>query len=100
MASPRSDLSAILHGMCDNVYFQPPTGKELAYPCFVYNLEQIDTRRADNAAYTLNDRYLVTYITRDPDNDVKNQMAKLPLCSANRFFINDNLYHYPFTIYL
>lgn len=100
MARPRSELSDILRGFCgENVYFQPPTGYKLTYPCIVYNLETFDVRRADNAGYTLYDKYEITYITRDPDTDIQYRIADLPMCSPGHFFVNDNLYHYPFTIY-
>ena len=71
MAKPRSKLSEILHEICDEVHFQPPTGFKLKYPCIIYELERMNVRRADNAAYTLYDEYLITYITRDPDDSTK-----------------------------
>lgn len=99
MAKPRSNLSEILHEICDEVHFQPPTGFKLKYPCIIYELERMNVRRADNAAYTLYDEYLITYITRDPDDSTKLKFMDIPLCSPERFFPNDNLYHYPFKLY-
>ena len=99
MARPRTELSAILNALCDNVYFQPPTGTKIKYPCIIYDLENFDVRHADNAKYTLYDRYQITYITRDPDDNVKYQIEQMQMCSSEHFFISDNLYHYPFTLY-
>lgn len=99
MARPRSELSAILHALCENVYFQPPTGTHIEYPCIVYDLERFDVRHADNAIYTLHKQYLIKYITRDPDDDVPEKIIELPLCSSEHFYISDNLYHYPFRLY-
>lgn len=100
MARPRADLSEILHDLCgDNVYFQPPTGTKIKYPCLIYDLEQANVRYADNAPYALYDKYSLKYITRDPDDPVRNQIVMLPLCASERVYINDNLYHHPFTLY-
>lgn len=99
MARPRTELSVKLHELCDNVYFQPPTGTRISYPCIVYELEDTDVRYADNAPYVLYDRYSLKYITRDPDDLTRLQFLYLPRCSSEKMYINDNLYHYPFAIY-
>ena len=99
MAKPRSKLSEILHTFCDNVYFQPPTGRKIEYPCIIYDLEKPDVTFADNAPYAICDQYSINYITRDSDDDTRNQIIRLPLCSAERPYVADNLYHYPFRIY-
>jgi len=96
----RLNLSEKLHSLCPNVYFQPPNGTKLKYPCIIYDLDSIDKRNADNAAYTLNDRYSIQYITRDPDDDVKYKIIQMRYCSAGKFFISENLYHYNFSIYI
>lgn len=99
MARPRSELSEILHTICSNVYFQPPTGKLLSYPCIVYNIENFDITHADNMLYRLNDKYGIIYITRDPDDSAKYELAAIPLCKMDRSYTSDNLYHYSFTLY-
>lgn len=99
MAKPRSALSEILHQFCDNVYFQPPSGYKIKYPCIIYDLERPDVTYADNAPYALYDQYLIKYITRDPDDDTRNRIIQLELCSADSPYSADNLYHYPFRIY-
>lgn len=90
---PRTELSEILHGFRDNVYFQPPTGKRIDYPCIIYKLEDIEPRYADNTSYSLCNEYTVTDITRDPDDNVKFMIAQLPMCRLTRSYTEDNLYH-------
>lgn len=99
MAKPRSALSDILHQFCDNVYYQPPTGHQITYPCIIYDLEKPDVTFADNAPYAIYDQYTIKYITRDPDDDTRNQIIMMKHCSADRFYMADNLYHYLFRVY-
>lgn len=99
MAKPRESLSVAFHELCDNVFFQPPTGTKLKYPCILYELSDIDISHADNYGYLLHDKYSVTYITRDPDDRVIHDLARLPFCMSDRMFVKDNLYHYSYTIY-
>lgn len=99
MAKPRSKLSDILHTICANVYYQPPTGYKIKYPCIIYDLNHTNVRYADNAPYALYDEYSLKYITRDPDDSTRNEFLKLELCSPERFYIAENLYHYPFRLY-
>lgn len=83
-----------------NVYFQPPKTVQMKYPCIVYALSDIQTKRANDAVYAMDKRYDVILITKDPDNDLIDKMAVVfPLCEFNRSFISDNLYHYVYTLY-
>ncbi len=99
MGRSRTDLSAILHEFCPNVYFQPPTGTSLQYPCIIYKLDDIEVKHADNAPYSIHSRYFVQYITRDPDDVTRYELVKLPMCKFDRYFPADNLNHYNYTIY-
>lgn len=83
-----------------HVYFQPPSSVRIAYPCIIYNLSNIQVRRANNKAYNLDNAYEVTYIDKNPDNAIKTQMLEhFPKCRFNRFFTNDNLNHYVYILY-
>lgn len=97
--SRTTDLSNLLHTLCENVYFQPPTGTLLKYPCIVYKLDKIEKRHADNVPYDINSRYSLTYITKDPDDVVRFELVKIPMCSFDRYMISDNLNHYYYTLY-
>lgn len=99
MAKSRSKLRDLLYTVCDNVYFQPPTGTHIKYPCIIYDLDKPDVKFADNAPYALYDQYSLKYITRDPDDMTRNQIIMFQLCSADKPYMADNLYHYPFRIY-
>ena len=84
----------------NDVYFQPPASIRLKYPCIIYNLTNIEARRADNVAYNLDNGYEITYITKDPDDGFKEKLIKaFPKCRFNRFFTSDNLNHYVFILY-
>lgn len=94
----QSELEMLLGS--DHVYFQPPASVRISYPCFIYNLSNIRDRRADDRAYNIDNEYEVTYIDKNPDNELKTQMIEhFQMCRFNRFFTNDNLNHYVFILY-
>lgn len=97
----RTDLQDLLEKILGsrNVYFQPPESLTMKYPCIVYNLSYYENRYADDIPYISRKRYLVTLIHKDPDNTIKDELAKLPLCSFDRFYVSDSLNHYSFVIY-
>ena len=80
-------------------YFQPPETVKMTYPSIVYELSTSDIQHADNTSYIYQCCYDVTLITRDPETDIPEKIAKLPLCRANRFYQAENLNHYNFTLY-
>jgi hypothetical protein len=69
------------------------------YPCIVYKRDDIIPFWAGNRPYTLTNRYLVTFITRDPDDEVTDKIAALEKCVLDRSFVADNLYHYAFNLH-
>lgn len=71
----------------------------MKYPCIVYQWDNAKTEYADNNPYSHAKRYQVTYISRDPDSPVPDDLAKLPLSNLNRIFTADNLHHYVFNLY-
>ena len=82
-----------------NVYFQPPEGFKLSYPCIVYERDRIDSDHADNQPYLHHIRYSVTVIGKDPDSLIPKKIADLPMCRYDRAFVSDNLHHDVFTLY-
>lgn len=82
-----------------NVYFQPPTGTKLIYPCVVYSLSTANDVHANNNIYRRLYRYTVTYITKDPDDPKRDEFDDLRYCAFDRFFTSDNLNHFVYTIY-
>ena len=99
MARPRLELQALLKGIVDNVYFQPPNGLKMNYPCIIYARDNAEVAYADNSPYRLTKRYTVTAIDRNPDSPIPDKVAELPMASYSRFFTADDLNHDVFTLY-
>lgn len=83
-----------------NVYFQPPKSTMLKFPCIVYQRVGTHTLRADNRIYKKTPNYLVTYITKNPDDPlIDSILDEFEYISASKPFISDNLYHNPYNLY-
>lgn len=83
-----------------NVYYQPPEGFKLSYPCVVYTLDYVNTRRADDMAYNNAFRYQLTYMSTKADLDVITKVLDhFKMCSFDRPMKIDGLYHYFFNLY-
>lgn len=97
----RSSLQSLLEDILEseNVYFQPPSNLQMAYPAIVYKRDDIDATFADNAPYCLTQRYLVTVIDRNPDSEIPIKVALLPMCLFNRMFVSGNLNHNVFILH-
>ena len=97
----RRDLQDLLVGILesDHVYYQPPESVHLRYPCVIYERETILPIFSGDRPYLLKNRYLVTVIDSDPDSEIPDKIAALPLCAHNRFFIADNLNHNVFRLF-
>ena len=84
----------------NHVYFQPPPTIKMSYPAIVYNLDGIYERPANNKMYVAEKRYTVTFIHKDPDVDYSDDMySAFSMCSFDRRFVSDNLYHDVYTLY-
>lgn len=84
----------------NNVYFQPPKTTKMRYPCIVYKLDSFDKRNADDKMYIGTCRYLLTYITEDPDDEMIFILLKhFRMISWANHFTSDNLNHYNFNLY-
>ena len=106
MAQNRLQFQAILETLLGEdedkkllVYFQPPDNTELSYPCIVYEREPASTQFADNRPYRFTQRYQVTVIDQDPDSEIFDAVARLPMTTHDRWFATDNLNHDVFTTY-
>jgi hypothetical protein len=98
-----SDLNALLRNLIapfnGTVYFQPPENIKMTYPCIRCELSDIKTEFADNKPYSHKKQYSLTTIEYDPDSGLVDAVSDLPMCSYDRPFIADGLYHNIFTIY-
>lgn len=97
----RVDLQAILEDVLGSrqVYFQPPANVQMKYPCILYIRDASDTKFAGNSQYRYTKRYQVTVIDSDPDSEIPDKVAALPMCTFNRFYVADNLNHDVFNLY-
>lgn len=95
----RLELHALLKSYSSNVYFQPPANLRMNYPAIVYERDDIDISFAGNMPYRHTKRYQVTVIDRDPDSDIPDKIAQLPLCSFSSHFVTDGLNHDVFALY-
>lgn len=101
MMGQRLELQELLEELLgsDNVYFQPPESIQMKYPCIVYRLSNYYTVFADNNPYKMKKRYQITLIDQNPDNVIKDEIAKLPMCTFDRFFTSGLQNHYVYNIY-
>lgn len=94
----QDELKALLGS--DNVYFQPPSNKRMFYPCFVVTLGSASQEMADNKTYLFTDRYSITYISYDFDDDMRRRVVEhFSMCKFDRHFVEDTLQHYIFSLY-
>lgn len=100
MAS-RLELQSKLENILEskNVYFQPPATVRMKYPAIVYSLDWIDTIHAEDNPYNSRNQYSVTFMTDDPDSQIIQKLASLPLCRFDRYYAADNLNHYTYNLY-
>ena len=97
----RLEFQAILEAILGskNVYFQPPNGLLLKYPAIVYNLDYVASTFAGNKPYSLEKRYQVTIIDRNPDSATPLKVAALPKSTFIRAFRMDDLNHVHYAVY-
>ena len=102
MARPRIDLHALIQrtvGEDVRVYFQPPADIKMSFPCIVYERVRTDTRFANDNPYLGTKRYTLTSINRDPDSEIPELIATLPMCTHSSYFVTNNLNHDVFDIF-
>lgn len=97
----RLELQGVLETVLEstNVYFQPPVNVQIKYPALVYSRDSARIESADNRGYRFTQRYQVTYISNDPDNEIIEKMVGLGKCSYVRGFVSDGLTHDVFSLY-
>lgn len=101
MVKDRLSLHNLLLEILDEpyVYFQPPSGHEMDYPCIIYRLAKMDGVHANDKRYLNTRRYLVTVVDEDPDSELPDKIFKLPYCAFEDHFVVDNLNHYIYSLY-
>jgi hypothetical protein len=82
-----------------NVYYQIPNNLTMKYPAVKYSVNKIENKHADNSVYCQDTSYSITIMSKDADCDIVDKISKLPKCSFDRSFIQDNIYHTIFNMY-
>lgn len=97
----RIELQTLLEELLGskNVYYQPPNNLSMSYPAILYSTDKFDTKKADDTSYMINKRYEVIVISHKPDNPVIEKLLALPMCSYDRPYKSNNLYHDVLTLY-
>ena len=83
----------------NHVYFQPPESIKIQYPCIIYELEGDDVIFANDNPYKRVKQYQVTYIDKNPDSRIPDELALWQMCRFNRSYPADNLNHWVFFLY-
>jgi hypothetical protein len=95
----RLQLHQLLETFVSNVYFQPPTNVHLEYPCIIYKRDFADTKFADDIPYDRKLRYAITVIDQNPDSEIPDKVASMPMSLFNRFYTVDHLNHDVYNVY-
>lgn len=83
-----------------NVYYQPPGGTSIKYPCVIYALDDMNTLRADNRNYRITPTYEIKVITTDPDTPIpKRLLEDISTCRFHRTYTEDGMHHYVLSLY-
>ena len=98
----REDLQTLLEKLLGsrNVYYQPPSTVRMSYPAIVYSKTRIESKFANDAAYSFSNCYEITVIDKQPDPPLIYELLRLPYCSFESHYKADNLNHYKLRIYL
>lgn len=98
----RVKVSQMLHSVLgsSNVYYDPPESIKMKFPAIVYKRAKINTINASNDKYVIHDRYEITFIRKDADNETLDAILALPYCEHNSSYKASDLYHDVFTLYI
>ena len=97
----RLEFQALLETLLGtrNVYFQPPEGFQMRYPCIVYSRDQMDEKFADDLLYSKTVCYRVMILDRDPDSAVPDKVAELRFSSFVTHYKVDQVNHDIYNVY-
>ena len=76
-----------------HVHYQSPENLKMEYPAIRYSLDDIESRYANDAKYSMFNRYKIIVIDRLPDNEVIKKILALPHSSFDRRYVSNGLYH-------
>ena len=108
MGKTRLDLDAELRKILSdlygnsgvNIYFQPPSGDRIKYPCIIYYRNSTEVDKADNRRYMSHTRYTVNWIGPTPSGPLIDKMLdNFQFCNHDNTYVSEGLNHDTFTIY-
>ena len=92
-----SALCAVLGS--SNVYYQPPTGLQMKFPCIIYSKDDWAVTKADNTAYLSKWRYSVQVVSKTPDHPAIETLLAWPYADFDREYTDGNMYYDIIKIY-
>ena len=95
----RVQLHNLLKTFTDNVYYQTPESFKMKYPCIRYSKNKRTPSYADGAPYRMAIGYNIMVISSNPDDEIPDQIAALPMAKQVTRYQSKNLYHDVFDIY-
>lgn len=96
----RLQLHVELVKFTPKVYFQPPTGMQLSYPCIVYSKTPKSSEYANNKRYRTLQGYTITVIDQNPDGNIADLIGEaFQYCVESTTFKVDNLNHTTLNLY-
>ncbi len=96
----RLKLQEELETFLPNVYYQPPSGFQMNYPCIVYNKTDKMRHFADDVIYLSQQQYRIMVIDKDPDSVVADNIEKhFQVCVIDQYYTVDNLNHSVLLLY-
>lgn len=81
------------------VYYSPPSGIRMKYPCIKYDLANPRAFHADNFPYFVKLQWTITIIDEDPDSKIASTFFDIPKCTFDRKFSSEDLNHFVFSLY-
>ena len=105
LSDRRMELDKVLRGIVkqrcgrENVYYQPPTGTKMQYPCICYELDRLRNLHANDKVYRQTVHYTITVIDPKPDSEMTAAVSLLEKSTHDRHFVSDNLYHDVFSVW-
>lgn len=83
-----------------DVYFQPPSSKQMSYPCIVYGKSDKSIEFGNNSLYLSRQQYQITVIEHDPESEIADNMEKyFTHCVITGYYTIDNLNHTTLNLY-
>ena len=91
--------SLLLSIIGPNVYYQVPSTFTMQYPCVKYSMDKIDNEHANDSVYRQDIRYSLIVMSKNVDDVIVDKISKLPKCSFDRHYVQDNIHHTSFNLY-